>query len=87
MSKALIRIRAVENEPNSFRDRYLKLSPRLRQIADLIPKGMSNRQIAKELGVKEQAIKNYMVAVFSYLGAESRLQLAVLMTHMRMGQD
>lgn len=53
------------------------LSPRERQLINLVRKGLRNREIAEQLGVTEGTIKVYLHAVFEKLGVNSRTELAI----------
>ena len=53
------------------------LTPRERQLINLVRKGMRNREIADELGVTEGTIKVYMHAIFEKVGVSSRTELAI----------
>ena len=53
------------------------LSPRERQLINLVRKGLRNREIADQLGVTEGTIKVYLHAVFEKLGVSSRTELAI----------
>lgn len=50
------------------------LTPREAQIMDLLRSGMSNKMIARQLGVEEGTIKQQLRAIFLKLGVNSRLQ-------------
>jgi DNA-binding NarL/FixJ family response regulator len=54
------------------------LTPTEYRIADLICKGMKNREAAAQLGKSEQVIKNYLAKVFKKTGVDSRIELALL---------
>ncbi len=47
------------------------------QVATLVWRGMTNREIAKELGTTEQVVKNYLRTTFDKVGVWSRLELAL----------
>ena len=53
------------------------LSARERQIASAVAEGMSNRDIARALGITEQTVKNHLTAIFAKMKVTSRLQLAL----------
>jgi two-component system nitrate/nitrite response regulator NarP len=53
------------------------LSPRERQLINLVRKGLRNRDIAEQLGVTEGTIKVYLHALFEKLGVSSRTELAI----------
>jgi DNA-binding NarL/FixJ family response regulator len=47
------------------------------QVAALVWKGLTNRQIAHAIGTTEQVVKNYLRTAFDKLGVWSRLELAL----------
>jgi DNA-binding NarL/FixJ family response regulator len=53
------------------------LSSREMEILELIIKGMSNKEIAYQLGISHQTVKNHMTAILSKLGVADRTQAAV----------
>jgi DNA-binding NarL/FixJ family response regulator len=53
------------------------LTPRENQIAQAIANGRSNRDIASQLGITEQTVKNHLTNIFGKVGVGSRLQLAL----------
>jgi two-component system nitrate/nitrite response regulator NarL len=54
-----------------------RLSPRERELVNLVRKGLRNREIAEKLGVTEGTIKVYLHAVFEKLGVSNRTELAI----------
>lgn len=54
----------------------MQLSERQLQIAELAAQGCSNREIAWELKVSEQVVKNILHSVFDRLGIWNRVELA-----------
>lgn len=59
------------------------LSPREREILDLITEGKTNRQIGAELYLAEKTVKNHVSHLLAKLGLDSRTQAAVLGASMR----
>ena len=55
------------------------LTPRENQIAQAIANGRSNRDIASQLGITEQTVKNHLTNIFGKVGVGSRLQLALVL--------
>lgn len=53
------------------------LTPRERDLIDLVRQGKRNRDIAAELGVTEGTVKVYLHAIFDKLGVENRTELAM----------
>jgi NarL family two-component system response regulator LiaR len=54
------------------------LTPREREVLDLIAAGRSNKRIAGELGIAEKTVKTHVGHVLAKLGVSDRTQAAVL---------
>lgn len=54
-----------------------RLTVREREIIALLRCGMSNRDIANDLGLAEQTVKNYLVVMCEKAGVRNRTQLAL----------
>jgi len=54
-----------------LRERYEQLTPREREVMDLVVSGLLNKQIAAALGVSEITIKVHRGQVMQKMGAES----------------
>jgi DNA-binding CsgD family transcriptional regulator len=52
------------------------LSPRERQVADLVARGETNRRIARALGMSEKTVETHMSRIFGKLGAANRAMVA-----------
>ncbi|MGW1373139.1 response regulator [Streptomyces sp. NPDC002446] len=55
-----------------------RLSPREREVLDLIGDGLTNRQIADRLFLSEKTVKNRVSAILSKLGVGRRVQAAMV---------
>ena len=53
------------------------LTPRECQIAVLVARGLSNKEVARELGLSDGTVKITLHTVFQKLGAKSRYNLIV----------
>ena len=58
-----------------------RLTPREMQIVALIVQGCKNKEIAFQLGTKEQVIKNYLRSIYDKTGVSDRLELALFTLH------
>lgn len=65
---------AVPFALNADRLRELGVTPREREILELIASGMSNREIAEKLFVSENTVKTHSSRLFDKLGAKRRTQ-------------
>jgi RNA polymerase sigma factor (sigma-70 family) len=59
--------------------RIAKLTPREREVLDLVIKGLLNKQIGGELGVHEKTIKVHRGRVFKKMGAKNIAELVRMM--------
>jgi DNA-binding NarL/FixJ family response regulator len=58
-------------------DMFMPLSDREMDILQLITRGMSNKQVALELGISHQTVKNHMTSILRKLAVNDRTQAAV----------
>ena len=58
-----------------------RLTPKEMQIVALIVQGCKNKDIARQLGTKEQVIKNYLRGIYDKTGVSDRLELALFTIH------
>lgn len=52
------------------------LPPRLAEVADLVAQGLTDREIARSLGVSYQTARTYVTRTYERLGAASRVEVA-----------
>ena len=71
--QAIAPIQAEEDADEMF----LPLSPREMEILQLIARGMSNKEIARELGISRQTVKNHMTSILRKLAVNDRTQAAL----------
>lgn len=50
------------------------LTPREKEIFDLLIKNQSTKEIAKTLGISEKTVRNHISNVIQKLGVDSRIQ-------------
>jgi DNA-binding NarL/FixJ family response regulator len=53
------------------------LTPREEQVVALVADGLSNREVARELGLSEHTVKKYVFRIFDKLGISSRVELVL----------
>lgn len=58
-------------------DYSILLTQREHEIARLVALGMSNKQIAKQLGLRHQTVRNMLTNVFRKTATRKRTQLVV----------
>jgi DNA-binding NarL/FixJ family response regulator len=73
-------MQAADSVGMRVRDR---LTPKEIQIVALIVQGCKNKDIATQLGTKEQVIKNYLRSIYDKSGVSDRLELALFTIHHR----
>jgi FixJ family two-component response regulator len=67
--------RALRSELDAARNRFAKLTPRERDVFELVVTGRMNKEIAAELGTAEQTVKQHRGRVMQKLGARSLADL------------
>jgi DNA-binding CsgD family transcriptional regulator len=68
--------------PARAADGEVSLTPRQAQVLHLLARGCSTKQMADELGVAQDTIRNHVRAILRRLGVHSRLE-AVIEAHQR----
>ncbi len=58
-------------------DSYTPLSPREMEILEMVTRGASNKEIALQLNISQQTVKNHMTAILRKLHVDDRTQAAV----------
>jgi len=64
----------VDGLPNEM---FAPLSPREMEILQHIAKGRSNKEVAYELGISRQTVKNHMTSILRKLAVNDRTQAAL----------
>ena len=71
-----VKARAERAERDLLSERLALLTPRERQVFDLVAAGRLNKQVAAELGTAEKTVKVHRARVMNKLGARSVVDLA-----------
>jgi len=62
------------------------LTPRERQLIELVAQGRDNAQTAAHLGLSQKTVRNHITRIFSKLEVENRAQAIVLAREAGFGQ-
>ncbi len=74
----------VTTDTDTTDDPLLKLSPKKREVAELICLGYTNKDIAKALVISEHTVKDYVKDIYYALDVHSRIELAALVNNYRL---
>ena len=74
LSFALLQGKSKPRDPDPLE----ALSTRERDVLELVARGLSNQEIAEQLGLAEQTIKDYMSGVLKKLHVRTRVEAALL---------
>ena len=69
---------AYTSDQNAFANRMmdeLDLSPREREILEVVRAGKSNREIARELGISEKTVRNHVSSLYRKTETRNRVEL------------
>jgi DNA-binding NarL/FixJ family response regulator len=69
-SGALLQRRAASRPADS-------LTPRERQVLELVGQGLANKQISRKLGIREKTVKAHLTNVFQRIGVSDRTAAAL----------
>ena len=59
---------------------FSELSRREQQVVTLVCEGLSNKEIARRLGVTEGTVKIHLNSIYAQLGVRSRIELMVALS-------
>ena len=78
--EALVEVKPVQvtNLPGAY-----VLTNREEQVARLVADGLTNRQVAKKLGLSEHTVSNCLFKIYERLGISSRVQFVLYMFNRR----
>jgi DNA-binding NarL/FixJ family response regulator len=55
------------------------LTAKEKLVAELVAKGFTNKEVAKQLAITDRTVKAHLTAVFDKLGVRDRVHLALLL--------
>lgn len=79
-------ISATPLRATNFKGRSL-LTRREDEVANLVTDGLTNKAIAKNLGISEHTVSNYLFKIYDKLGISSRVELVLYTLARRQGQS
>jgi DNA-binding NarL/FixJ family response regulator len=87
--KILQKSTSTENSILAIPAQLAELSPREREVLDLIANGANNREIASQLYISSKTVKNHVTSILSKLNLRDRTQAALLAksSPMRQSED
>jgi DNA-binding NarL/FixJ family response regulator len=74
-------VKTMPSPDNAGARAVQRLTPKELQIIALISEGCKNKEIANQLGTKEQVVKNYLRSIYVKTGVSDRLELALFTVH------
>ena len=69
----------VNQKLNKIKMMYSILTPREKEVAELLTEGMSNEEIATKLNCSVRTIKSYAASLFTKFGTRDRLQTVIML--------
>ncbi|OEU62164.1 MAG: hypothetical protein BA870_03845 [Desulfuromonadales bacterium C00003094] len=81
-TELMSRILAATGQLHSCNPDHLalaQLTPRERDVALAVGRGISNKEVAQQLAITERTVKAHLGAIFEKLGVRDRLQLVVFL--------
>lgn len=76
----------AEPEPAEARQVFPELTPREREVLELIARGLSNAEIAEQLVITPKTTRNHVSRIYSKLSVDSRAQAIVLAREAGLGR-
>ncbi|WP_051460191.1 response regulator transcription factor [Pseudogulbenkiania sp. MAI-1] len=80
MQQMCARFGQLSSAPSQTRAWAERLSPRETEVVEALKRGLSNKEIARQLDISERTVKARLTSVFQKFGVEDRLQLLLKLT-------
>jgi DNA-binding CsgD family transcriptional regulator len=61
----------------SFREENRDLSPRQKRVIELVAEGLTNRDVAEQLGISPGVVRNHLYRIYDKVGISNRVELAL----------
>lgn len=71
--------RRTEMELSSFRSRLMQLTQREREVIRMVAHGMSNKQVAENLGISEKTVQVHRGSAYRKLDLHNAAEIARLL--------
>ena len=52
-------------------------SPQQQRVIELVAKGLTNREVADQLGIDPHVVRNYLGVIYDKIGLSNRVELAL----------
>ncbi len=82
--KVMTQIPAAAPKPSPALE---QLTPREREILQAIAKGLSNKEIARNLYISEKTVKNHVTSILSQLNLRDRTKAAIFANSLGLGKE
>ena len=73
--------------PTIAEEDFKKLTPREREVAQMVSNGANNKTIARQLSITDRTVKAHLTSIFDKLNVPDRLQLALRVSARDTGQN
>jgi two-component system response regulator DevR len=77
VSDRIVRLVRSGERRSDAETRLAELSPQERRVVALVADGLTNKQIATQLGLSNNTVKNYLIGAYGKLGVKRRSEAAV----------
>jgi pimeloyl-ACP methyl ester carboxylesterase/DNA-binding CsgD family transcriptional regulator len=85
--RSFLRTAVPEPEPSDARYVFPELTPREREVLELIAQGLSNDEISERLVIAPKTVRNHVSRIYSKLRLGSRAQVVVLARQAGLGRQ